>query len=365
MVAPWIIPAYAGSTTTDSRRWRYWRDHPRIRGEHQPRVRRALLRPGIIPAYAGSTTTQAFSVTLCRGSSPHTRGAHRHPSAQQPHRRDHPRIRGEHAPTTKSTIIPPGIIPAYAGSTWNRIRRDFPDVGSSPHTRGAPPAPGRGCGMAGDHPRIRGEHRGQPHQRGPRDRIIPAYAGSTRYQLSMALSAMGSSPHTRGAPSNGPRIRSAISDHPRIRGEHSHSTCSSLLLSVDHPRIRGEHVRTPMAQIQCSGIIPAYAGSTRKRDNGLVLTTGSSPHTRGARASATTGSCAPRDHPRIRGEHRGREGCAIGHIGIIPAYAGSTYRDAAGNVNYAGSSPHTRGARRGPPRPRSVRGDHPRIRGEH
>ena len=91
------------------------------------------------------------------------------------------------------------------------------------------------------------------------------------------------------------------------------------------------------------GIIPAYAGST---------------------AAGFGSSAAPRDHPRIRGEHsqesrrfssfmgssphtRGAPGEIQTHpplCGIIPAYAGST-------CNSAWRSPGTR--------------DHPRIRGEH
>ena len=70
----------------------------------------------IIPAYAGSTATSPGPG--CRG-------------------RDHPRIRGEHAP------VPPGIC---SGD------------GSSPHTRGA---------------------RGGLLLRSGGRRIIPAYAGST------------------------------------------------------------------------------------------------------------------------------------------------------------------------------------------
>ena len=171
-----IIPAYAGSTQL--RRWaaaRRW-DHPRIRGEHHfghvspssstgssPHTRGALscrpLRPrrhGIIPAYAGSTPLRCDIMTAgwdhprirgehevhirplqgVEGSSPHTRGA-------RSRERTHP--------------THPGIIPAYAGSTFHM---SVCAVGTW------------------DHPRIRGEHSGAavPEQPGP-----------------------GSSPHTRGA----------------------------------------------------------------------------------------------------------------------------------------------------------------------
>ena len=131
-----IIPAYAGSTRSGTSNSASTRDHPRIRGEHQRRQRRRE---------AGA------------GSSPHTRGAPPHPAHLQlgiriipayagstcrkpsSHRRiwDHPRIRGEHD------------IPAVGGPYVE---------GSSPHTRGAPSG---------------------ARARRQRQRIIPAYAGST------------------------------------------------------------------------------------------------------------------------------------------------------------------------------------------
>ena len=152
-----IIPAYAGSTTP----WRSTpeasRDHPRIRGEHplekmrfrfrsgsSPHTRgahhtcgAASVAPRIIPAYAGSTAPKQYRLGALVGSSPHTRGA-RVRSAR-------PGRRGR-------------IIPAYAGST---LRRNHPIR----RTR--------------DHPRIRGEH-GQV--------------------CGVVAAELGSSPHTRGAP---------------------------------------------------------------------------------------------------------------------------------------------------------------------
>ena len=171
-----IIPAYAGSTAACDSASARFRDHPRIRGEHfrmaiasdlvtgsSPHTRgarqgerRIQACRGIIPAYAGSTrgpVERRFKLRdhprirgehdgkvhiakRARGSSPHTRGAHRHAS---PRRDDG------------------GIIPAYAGST-----RSSSSTGSYPR----------------DHPRIRGEH---------------AVIFVTKHFLS------GSSPHTRGA----------------------------------------------------------------------------------------------------------------------------------------------------------------------
>ena len=193
--------------------------------------------------------------------------------------RDHPRIRGEHPIAAK----PDNLV-----------------MGSSPHTRGA--------------------HRRRP-ARSAATRIIPAYAGSTV---------------RRRQPPRSPW------DHPRIRGEHPGLGRRPSWRGGSSPHTRG----APLGDrhLRCvHGIIPAYAGSTRR-------------------------SAAPRnrspDHPRIRGEHpvvRIAEGALVGssphtrgalngaNIGykarrIIPAYAGSTHQ----------------GVRRG-----REGGDHPRIRGEH
>ena len=192
-----IIPAYAGSTPWGLPRLSPTSDHPRIRGEHRcvwmapmtsdgssPHTRGARLRHrcllprlGIIPAYAGSTRVAA-------------------PRCFWPW--DHPRIRGEHDRTGSPVM---------------------PTSGSSPHTRGARPLRPPPSFPPRDHPRIRGEHccvsvvdvdcdGSSPHTRGARtqpagarqaDRIIPAYAGSTRWPRS--------DPYE-------PK------DHPRIRGEH-------------------------------------------------------------------------------------------------------------------------------------------------
>ena len=200
-----IIPAYAGSTATAPVKIILTPDHPRIRGEHlslpytltvdagssphtrgaHDGVRVALGRQGIIPAYAGSTFASShFALSTWdhprirgehfledivhgahRGSSPHTRGARQG---------RHPRAGGQ------------GIIPAYAGST-------LPCMSGRSKPR--------------DHPRIRGEHAitpieqgpllgSSPHTRGAQGldkavsslrRIIPAYAGSTRFQRRLGV----------------------------------------------------------------------------------------------------------------------------------------------------------------------------------
>ena len=274
-------------------------DHPRIRGEHRlsrrcfrhrwgssPHTRgapfqvcRCWLGWRIIPAYAGSTShllvheagsgdhprirgEHALALLLWRGeagSSPHTRGARGRLSVGTPDSR---------------------IIPAYAGSTSD------------------PPATTR---RTADHPRIRGEHMlamarfkweggSSPHTRGAHLRrldgeneggIIPAYAGST--------------------PAAPPRAVVG-KDHPRIRGEHSALARPSASAIGSSPHTRGA-LPPNWALRSAPRIIPAYAGSTEQAICLYIQTCGSSPHTRGAQA--------PRWAVRAAS-------------GIIPAYAGST-----------------------------------------
>ena len=170
-----IIPAYAGNTRPRSHATFQSRDHPRIRGEHAPGI---------------------ASASWFRGSSPHTRGTHG---------------------VAKIARVGSGIIPAYAGSTFDNFMRG---------------------GVIGDHPRIRGEHTifnlllmpiwgSSPHTRGARGRachrhhllgIIPAYAGST---------------------CQAPEPRSCSRDHPRIRGEHWMPLAASCAVVGSSPHTRG------------------------------------------------------------------------------------------------------------------------------
>ena len=92
-------------------------------------------------------------------------------------------------------------------------------------------------------------------------RIIPAYAGSTPLRRSQW---------------------SGLGNHPRVCGEHSSTSKSMERARGSSPRMRGA---LPLGRHghALTGIIPAYAGSTRSWR---------------AMKSATV------DHPRVCGEHR-------------------------------------------------------------
>ena len=174
--------------------------------------------------------------------------------------------------------------------------------------------------------------------------IIPAYAGNTPRGQQGRVVGSGSSPHTRGTPTCPVWCHVRRRDHPRIRGEH---------------RARSAGARTTR------GIIPAYAGNTVRDAGHRGAIRGSSPHTRGTLPPRSLCCPLPRDHPRIRGEHRDVMRILPLSVGIIPAYAGNTgaWRSPAEFV--LGSSPHTRGTPSWAITSLPITWDHPRIRGEH
>ena len=96
--------------------------------------------------------------------------------------------------------------------------------------------------VSGSSPRMRGAHEGVESDMWG-DGIIPAYAGST-----------ATSPIKSAAPW----------DHPRVCGEHNDMSISKVVLLGSSPRMRGA-LLMDVKQIYDLGIIPAYAGSTRKR----------------------------------------------------------------------------------------------------
>ena len=214
---PRLIPAHAGSTSVPLTASMSSRAHPRSRGEHSV----SLVR-----------------LRACRGSSPLTRGAPRHPGARARFCVAHPRSRGEHknylllaglalgsSPLTRGALTggvkllqTVGLIPAHAGSTISDV------VWAT---------------ITWAHPRSRGEH---------------------SYFRSSPLAQKGSSPLTRGAPFR--RCRRELS-----RGlipAHAGSTwreSTSPGPARAHPRSRGEHVHHGVRQAQGPGSSPLTRGA--------------------------------------------------------------------------------------------------------
>ena len=272
-----------------------------------PHTRGALLfdrplihRRRIIPAYAGSTPGTRTDHLGYVGSSPHTRGARQRIGGRLPSARIIPAYAGSTAPWTTANC-PPGDHPRIRGEHLRRAAGRRRAGGSSPHTRGARPdgaalllgggiipayagsTPSTSGQVGGDadHPRIRGEHN------------VASCPHMTR---------AGSSPHTRGAPSQ----LVDESARPRIIPAYAGSTTAApryARLPADHPRIRGEHPVLVEGHLYVPGSSPHTRGALRPEPIFRRKDGGSSPHTRGARAYL---------------------GAAVPANGIIPAYAGST-----------------------------------------
>ena len=130
-----IIPAYAGNTLELLGSYPHAWDHPRVCGEHvshilltgtvegsSPRMRGTRTfqnghsqRVGIIPAYAGNTATYSTEDTNIR---------------------DHPRVCGEHAASSRLSTSRTGSSPRMRGThrlIYRRASWRFPSA--EPHRR--------------------------------------------------------------------------------------------------------------------------------------------------------------------------------------------------------------------------------------
>ena len=250
--------------------------------------------------------------------------------------------------------------PRSRGENQRSGDSDRAEGGSSPLTRGKlrvfPPV-GRVCGL------------------------IPAHAGKT--------SSVAWSPSM-------PRA------HPRSRGENTEPTKSTPVLTGSSPLTRGKRLQGEADPVACR-LIPAHAGKTgsfetlfiksgahpRSRgENEIVIAlvrsgTGSSPLTRGKRASARswsrsrrlipahagktlkTASIAPVDwaHPRSRGENNQPRSWTVELGGSSPLTRGKQSAIARG-PRLVGLIPAHAGKTRPKNRRKSASRAHPRSRGE-
>ena len=172
-------------------------------------------------------------------------------------------------------------------------------VGSSPHTRGTRRWPGpcaRRCRFIPAYAGNAGSHRWRPNE----DAVHPRIRGERPNSPALAISCIGSSPHTRGTRIMQSERFASKSVHPRIRGERDTAGLDRFKSGGSSPHTRGTLLRAP-ALLPVWRFIPAYAGNAYR--------------TGGVATSVSV-------HPRIRGERP---------AALLPWLA------------WAGSSPHTRG----------------------
>ena len=152
-----IIPAYAGNTAIDKAAADFWRDHPRVCGEHIIRDAQFVLFPGSSPRMRG-TQFAAFEPLADEGIIPAYAGNTCIRLSASNSRQDHPRVCGEHATCAPADVVRSGssprmrgtravrlsccscdgIIPAYAGNTIECMANEGLQPGSSPRMRGTP-----------------------------------------------------------------------------------------------------------------------------------------------------------------------------------------------------------------------------------
>ncbi len=233
---------------------------------------------------------------------------------------DHPRLRGEH----KGDMVAMGDCsgsppPARGAPGHDRLGRL--DVGITPAYAGSTRNACSPWSSHTDHPRLRGEHPGRSTVERPVHGITPACAGST----------------TSGC------CRTARSaDLPRLRGEHPRQGRLPGTPEGSPPPARGAHPVLPDVEGR-PRITPACAGSTGMRLMPIRV--------------------AP-DHPRLRGEHVARLGGDKGRYGSPPPARGARWwrwsDEALQGITPACAGSTSRSCCR-----TRAAGDHPRLRGEH
>ena len=91
-----ITPAYAGNTSWCVSRFRTYKDHPRLRGEHISICRYRYVDSGSPPLTRG-TRCGSFLHPVCGGITPAYAGNTLVDKVVKVWYRDHPRLRGEHS----------------------------------------------------------------------------------------------------------------------------------------------------------------------------------------------------------------------------------------------------------------------------
>ena len=152
----------------------------------------------------------------------------------------------------------------------------------------------------GSSPLTRGKHEGK--RRGLlRLGLIPTHAGKTGQ---------------RHASSSSPRT------HPRSRGENSSSSLDSRREAGSSPLTRGKRA-SPDSASNAHGLIPAHAGKTRSRERSHWVAR-AHPRSRGENGSWALGSTfADGSSPLTRGKPVKLD-AGTGSGGLIPAHAGKT-----------------------------------------
>ena len=336
---------------------------------------------GSSPHTRGLPWSSPWAPSRTSGSSPHTRGLLHPAPPRPPQEPDHPRTRGVYVAAAARMVGPQGSSPHTRG-LLPQGRGVLPDLGIIPAHAGFTQERAHGDGHGLDHPRTRGVYNhiivviyvvsgSSPHTRGLRPRrgrrvghgrIIPAHAGFTA-----GAGLAGLPPGIIPAHAGFTRARlippPRPPDHPRTRGVYTDTPVRYTRMLGSSPHTRGLRISPTWCRSR-SGIIPAHAGFTPRRQPGSRRYR-DHPRTRGVYAASATACATVRgSSPHTRGLPPARESWED-KLGIIPAHAGFTLREALSVAvtrdhprtrgvytslteeggKLCGSSPHTRGLR--------------------
>ena len=212
---------------------------------------------------------------------------------------DHPRVCGEHGNDSKIVALRMGSSPRVRG-TPTAVALYSAESGIIPACAGNTRSFSSNLFMLLDHPRVCGEHAEWDSSRAYEPGSSPRVRGTPLKMRPSAL-VQGIIPACAGNTGMSRPDRLLPEDHPRVCGEHARLLLRCAYIWGSSPRVRGTLSRAPDSYL-CIGIIPACAGNT---------------------GSATLGASAPRDHPRVCGEHTTSAMMLTGVLGSSPRVRGT------------------------------------------
>ena len=168
----------------------------------------------------------------------------------------------------------------------------------------------------------------------------PRVGGENRLSQSRPTPPRGSSPRGRGKRDVGGREDRFGMAHPRVGGENRRPHGQSHLRRGSSPRGRGKPFRAVCTAFN-GGLIPAWAGKTRRRDDDVSWRR-AHPRVGGENDALRRAiEAADGSSPRGRGKLGLQQGVNVGS-GLIPAWAGKT-RSSMGVTFRCGAHPRVGG----------------------
>ncbi len=193
------------------------------------------------------------------GPPPPGRGARAGVHVEEPLAGDHPRLGGEHRSESTRPASDQGPPPPGRGAPLTRPTDDRP--------RGTTPAWAGSTGHVTtreetrrDHPRLGGEHGARNPGSVPSAGPPPPGRGALARRPAVHHRT-GTTPAWAGSTGGRCGLRHGRRDHPRLGGEHSNASCFSASCQGPPPPGRGARVRESRGG-RCGGTTPAWAGST-------------------------------------------------------------------------------------------------------